>query len=181
MKRLRSRPQPLPALLYACFSVLLALSLGSACELLDPTSLNRDKPTQGQVESELTCQCGCGLTVHSCNHLSCSSGEPLKEEIASQIATGKTLPSILSHFENKYGEVILSSPTKRGFNLVAWTIPFVLFGIGAGCVFLVLRRWRRESLGSEEEAASDSYDSVTTDPGLRSRLEEELEKFDREN
>src|SRR5262249_58086172 len=25
-------------------------------------------PTQQEVEESLTCQCGCGLTVHSCNH-----------------------------------------------------------------------------------------------------------------
>jgi len=31
--------------------------------------------TQQEVEEALTCQCGCGLTVHSCNHLQCGSAE----------------------------------------------------------------------------------------------------------
>src|SRR6185436_12806758 len=38
--------------------------------------------TQQEIEESLTCQCGCGLTVHSCNHLQCPSGEPIKKEIA---------------------------------------------------------------------------------------------------
>ena len=82
-------------------SIVLALLLGG-CEALNPVASDHQRPTQGQVESSLTCQCGCGLTVHSCNHLSCSSGEPLKLEVASQISEGRTLPQILSHFAVSY-------------------------------------------------------------------------------
>ena len=35
--------------------------------------------TTKEIEEALTCQCGCGLTVHSCNHLQCGSGIPLKQ------------------------------------------------------------------------------------------------------
>ena len=52
-------------------SVIFALLL-NGCEALNPIASDNQLPTQGQVESSLTCQCGCGLTVHSCNHLSCS-------------------------------------------------------------------------------------------------------------
>ena len=41
--------------------------------------------TQQEVEEALTCQCGCGLTVHACNHLQCPSGEPMKKEIAERL------------------------------------------------------------------------------------------------
>lgn len=171
--------------LSACPSLLLALLL-AGCGVLDPVSSSRDNPTQAQVESELTCQCGCGLTVHSCNHLNCSSGEPLKVEIREQIQAGKTLPEILSHFEGKYGEVILSAPTQRGFNLAAWVVPFVMIGIGGVGVAFVLRGWRRSSDDSDDDpgdgkASGPDDESVTTDPSLRARLEEELEKFDRRN
>ena len=158
-------------------AALLALA---GCGALDPVSASRDNPTQAQVESELTCQCGCGLTVHSCNHLNCSSGEPIKVEIGEQIRAGRTLPEILSHFENKYGEVILSAPTQRGFNLAAWVVPFVMLGIGGVGVVVVLRGWRRSSgePGGDSGPGGGEGESVTTDPGLRARLEEELEKFD---
>ena len=38
--------------------------------------------TQSEVESRLACQCGCGLTVHTCDHLQCSFGVPVKDDIA---------------------------------------------------------------------------------------------------
>ena len=159
-----------------CLVLALGLSLGG-CEALNPVASDSRNPTQGQVESSLTCQCGCGLTVHSCNHLNCSSGEPLKVEIAQQIATGESLPEILSYFENKYGEVILSSPTTRGFNLAAWTVPFIMLGLGTLGVALVLWRWRREEIGADDGKKA----SPTSDPELRARLEDELKKFDDRN
>ena len=156
-----------------CASLALIFLLGG-CEALNPIASDNRLPTQGQVESSLTCQCGCGLTVHSCNHLSCSSGEPLNLEIASQIAEGRDLPQILSHFETKYGEIILSSPTSRGFNLAAWTVPFIMLGFGTLGVAYILWRWRRNDRGP----AGAGGTSVKTDPELRARLEDELKKFD---
>lgn len=156
----------------------LLLTLSAGCGVLGPVDSNQDNPTQWQVESELTCQCGCGLTVHSCNHLSCSSGEPLKREVAGQIATGGNLAEVLAHFENKYGEIILSVPTQRGFNLAAWIVPFVMLGLGGIGIAVMLRGWRRGK-GPGDDDGGDAADAVTTDPGLRARLEEELEKFDR--
>ena len=50
---------------------------------------SRSEPTQQEVEESLTCQCGCGLTVHSCNHLNCPSGEPMKAEIADRLGRGR--------------------------------------------------------------------------------------------
>src|SRR5262249_57808417 len=42
--------------------------------------------TQQEVEESLTCQCGCGLTVHACHHLQCPSGEPMKKAVAQRLA-----------------------------------------------------------------------------------------------
>jgi len=67
--------------------------------------------TQSEIEEALTCQCGCGLTVHSCNHVQCPSGIPLKTEISEQLAAGKDRAEVLTYFSTKYGEKILSAPT----------------------------------------------------------------------
>ena len=50
--------------------------------------------------------------------------------------SGSTRTQVLAHFEGKYGEKILSSPTARGFNLTAWIMPFIILALGA--VFVVL-------------------------------------------
>ena len=101
--------------------------------------------TQSEIEEALTCQCGCGLTVHSCNHLQCPSGIPLKHEIAEQLGLGKTRPEVLAYFAGKYGEKILSAPTTSGFNLLAWVTPFVLVALGGLLVGLTIMRWSARS------------------------------------
>ena len=130
--------------------------------------------TQSEIEEALTCQCGCGLTVHSCNHVQCPSGIPLKEEIAGQLAAGKTGAEVLTYFSTKYGEKILSSPTTTGFNLVAWVTPFA-------AVF-VRRGGRRRSCRAAGVARSPSHRRRpravrTTMPRARGS-NAELDRFD---
>ena len=97
--------------------------------------------TTKEIEEALTCQCGCGLTVHSCNHLQCGSGIPLKQEVLTMVSQGVPRDEILLRFRDKYGEKILSSPTTEGFNLTAWVLPFVVLGIGVVVVLGTVRRW----------------------------------------
>jgi cytochrome c-type biogenesis protein CcmH len=142
-----------------------------------PTSVARaELATQVQIETDLTCQCGCGLTVHSCNHLNCGSGIPLKKEIAEQLATGASREDILAYFQAKYGEKILSSPTTTGFNLAAWTVPFVAIAIGGLLIGVVLTRWKR---GSSETGPVASPSGVAASSEMRARLERELEDYER--
>jgi len=135
--------------------------------------------TQFQIESDLTCQCGCGLTVHSCNHLNCSSGIPLKQEVAEQIATGQSRTEILSYFEAKYGEKILAAPTTRGFNLAAWTVPFIAIGLGGAGIAVVLVRWRRAAAAVPGGLPEAGAAAAPLDPALRARLNSALDEFER--
>src|SRR5207237_9241698 len=99
--------------------------------------------TQQEVEESLTCQCGCGLTVHACNHLQCPSGEPIKKEIAERLARGEDRDTIVAAFRSRYGEKVLSAPTFSGFNWLAWIMPFAAVLAGAVGVTIVVPRWAR--------------------------------------
>ena len=157
---------------------LVALVALLAWQAFAPPSGRADgEATQFEMESALTCQCGCGLTVHSCNHLNCGSGIPLKKEIAEQIATGASASQILAAFEKKYGEKILSAPTTRGFNLAAWTVPFVAIGLGGGLIGLVLVRWRRATPDPSADVAGAPATSGAS-AELRERLQRELDRFE---
>ena len=103
--------------------------------------------TQQEIEESLTCQCGCGLTVHSCNHLQCGSGIPLKNEVLTLVNQGLSRDEILLQFRTRYGEKILSSPTTEGFNLTAWILPFFFVAAGAAMVVEVVRRWTAAGTG----------------------------------
>jgi cytochrome c-type biogenesis protein CcmH len=127
--------------------------------------------TTKEIEEALTCQCGCGLTVHSCNHLQCGSGIPLKQEVLTLVSQGLARDEILLQFRDKYGEKILSAPTVEGFNLTAWIVPFVMLGAGAVVVAITLVRWRATPSASPSEAAPRPLSELD-----RRRLEAELAK-----
>ena len=100
-------------------------------------------PTNQAMEAALTCQCSCGLTVHSCNHLQCGFAIPAKEQIAEQLGQGQSRQAILASFVTRYGEKVLSAPTATGFNLVAWITPFLVVLIGAVSIGFIALRWTK--------------------------------------
>jgi cytochrome c-type biogenesis protein CcmH/NrfF len=148
--------------------LLLAVAL-SACAVAP-------EPTQQEIEEALTCQCGCGLTVHSCNHLNCPSGEPMKREIADRLARGESKDTVLAAFTARYGEKVLSSPTFRGFNWLAWVTPFGAVLAAAGVLIVVIRRRVRTTTTTSAPVAAGG----TGDPALRARLARELDDLDRD-
>lgn len=134
-------------------------------------------PSHQEIEESLTCQCGCGLTVHSCNHLQCPSAEPMKAEIRRRIGDGESKETILAAFQTKYGEKVLSAPTMRGFNWFAWITPFAVVLFAAGVLVVVLRR----RVGQTGAALGEEPAAEAGDPTQRDRLRRELDAMDRES
>jgi cytochrome c-type biogenesis protein CcmH len=146
--------------------------------LLVTPAVGAEAPSFQELEESLTCQCGCGLTVHSCNHLQCPSAIPLRQEIRAQMEKGLGKETILQYFADKYGEKILSSPTTTGFNLTAWVVPFVMVALGSMLVVFTLLRWRR---GKRRPAVPTAVPQPAGDPALSAHekiLERELAQFE---
>jgi len=144
--------------------------------LLVPGCFSAETPnTQKAIEDRLTCQCGCGLTVHSCNHLQCGFAVPVRREIAEALAAGKAADEIIAGYVEKYGEKVLSSPVPTGFNLVAWYGPYVVVALGALGILLLIRRWIG---GRQEGTASATIDARVLSDGDRKRLDRELKDLE---
>jgi cytochrome c-type biogenesis protein CcmH len=148
----------------------LFLILFVFCATIGATPL----PSQTELEESLTCQCGCGLTVHNCNHLQCGFAIPRKNEIAQFLDEGKGREEILSSFVSNYGEKILSAPTTTGFNLVAWITPFLVVFAGAVLIGMMSMRWTKRE--SQKRAAGPNVPAVPDK--YRDRLKKELANFD---
>lgn len=131
--------------------------------------------TAQSVEESLTCQCGCGLTVANCNEPNCEFAVPARHKVEAMVRRGMTRVQIIAYFRKKYGEKILAEPTTHGFNLLAWTMPFLAMLCGAGLVIVVLGRWRdepsSEPLPAEQPPAGARYSSA-----IREQLERELKE-----
>jgi len=131
-------------------------------------------PTEAQVSQSLTCQCGCGLTVGNCNMPTCSFSVPVRAEIDQMICKGMSQSQIISFYRHKFGEEVISAPTTEGFNLLAWTMPFIAIVVGGGLIVLAFGRWR--SVAPASAPPTPAGDAIAFDPALRRRLEDELKE-----
>jgi len=157
----------------------LALTAVLIVPLMVPMRVARAAATNRQEIAEgLTCQCGCGLTVANCNHPNCSFSVPMREHIDTMLAHGTGRAEIVASFRKQYGEKILSAPTTQGFNLLAWTMPFVALVVSGGLVVLMMGRWRGgpSSAPQTPQSPNDSGSGAAdkSDSALRERLEREL-------
>jgi len=159
----------------AVAALAVALLLVAAPPARADVGAGANAPTQKEIESALTCQCGCGLTVHSCNHIQCGSGEPMKKDIAERLAAGESRETILAAFASKYGEKVLAAPTFQGFNWLAWITPFAAVLVAASVLALAIRRRTHEPVPASPKPTGAAGDSA-----LRARLAKELDDLERE-
>jgi len=129
---------------------------------------------QREVEERLACQCGCGLTVHTCNHLQCSFAVPVREDIAKSLAAGKSEDEIVARYVAEYGEKVLSAPTREGFNLLAWWGPYAALVGGAFGLWFAIRRLNRGQ--RDEFPEGDPVDAIPQ--SARDEINRELERLD---
>lgn len=151
--------------------LILGLMLYSPIFSFSQSEVNID-----DIEKSLACQCECAMTVEACQGaMPCSSAEAISEEIKLLVAQGNDKDTTLKVLVAKYGEKILSAPTKKGFNLTAWIIPFLALLWGAYLVQLVVRRWVQAKQGADsaEEKAKGELDAR-----YKSTLEKELKEFE---
>ena len=130
------------------------------------------------IRRELACYCSCSLTVEDClRSMRCSESAKLSEEVMTMFDAGKNKADILHAMVAKYSETILSAPTKKGFNLAAWILPFAMIGIGGIAAAMVIRKWRSQS-SPVTVLPSANVTSETADPYAR-QVEDELKKLAR--
>ena len=150
--------------------LVVALFAFFSPELIDVSreTLAAENPTNSQVSEGLTCQCGCGLTVANCNMPTCGFSVPMRREIDRMIGEGKTRAQIIAFYRRQYGEKVLSAPTTEGFNILAWTMPFIALAVG---------RWHSNQPSTPTPSDSKpGAQAASFDPELRRKLEKELEE-----
>jgi cytochrome c-type biogenesis protein CcmH len=106
----------------------------------------------------------------------CSFSVPTRIEIDRLIGNGMGRAQIIAFYRHKYGEKVLSAPTTEGFNILAWTMPFIALVVGGGLIVLAFGRWR--STAPLLPAGSIPTPAPSFDPELRRRLEMELKEHE---
>jgi cytochrome c-type biogenesis protein CcmH len=148
--------------------VRFAAALILALVLAAPAAASERHPTLGELEGEVMCPT-CKTTL---DQSSSPIANRIRRFITARIAAGDTRSEIKRKLVLQFGPAILAEPSKRGFNLLAWVLPFV--GIGLGAIVLAALAWRwSRGRGAVAAAAGPPLDAA-----LEQRVDEELAKFD---
>ncbi len=131
--------------------------------------------TVNEIAQSLACPCGCSMLVSACEGtMECATASDIKNQIVTLLDEDNTTEEVLAYFVAGYGEQILSSPTKRGFNLTAWILPFAAVFFGSGALYGVLKKWNTPTGKPETEQVSFKQE----DQAYLKRIEKELRTFE---
>jgi cytochrome c-type biogenesis protein CcmH len=140
-----------------------------ALVLVAPAAASERHPTLGELEGEVMCPT-CKTTL---DQSTAPIADRIRQFISARIAAGDTKSQIKRKLVLQFGPSVLAEPSKHGFNLLAWVLPFV--GIGLGAVALGALAWRWSRARAPAPAAAGG---PPLDPELERRVDEELARFE---
>jgi cytochrome c-type biogenesis protein CcmF len=148
-----------------------------AQDIRPPEQTTAQAELQRQLESELICMCGNSgcvrATLVNCPmRPACHGHTEQRGRIRQLIADGKSHDEIVAAFVQDHGQAILAVPEDRGFNRLAWALPYMLAGAGLITIIVNARRWSHRSTPARTEPPA------THDPALDARLDDELRDLD---
>ena len=124
------------------------------------------------VGAQLVCYCGCsGLTVKACT---CGTADAIRDKINGQLDSGLSTDEVVSVWVEERGEQILAVPTREGFNLVGWFLPFVATLAGLVAATLTVFRWQKQAAAEPQADAAEEADLE-----YLNRVEQDVEKLRR--
>jgi cytochrome c-type biogenesis protein CcmH len=126
----------------------------------------KPRASQADLEGDIMCPV-CSTTLDQSDS---PIARRMKADIARRIAAGDSKQEIEDALVAEFGQQILAAPPAKGFNLLAWLLPFVaLFG-GAVVLGLLAWRWSRDR--------DPSPPAARLSPALERRVDEELARYD---
>ena len=140
--------------------------------LISVSPARANSATVSSISDQLVCQCGCAMVLSNCTHVECMSRETMTVLIKENLAEGQSEEEIIGFFVAQYGEQVLSSPPKRGFNLVAWVTPFAVILVGGVVIYIALKKWAKRGRYSPVSIVTEEGDEE-----YKHRVEKELEEF----
>ncbi len=122
------------------------------------------------IGEKLKCQCSCPYTLGSCNMLNCEFRTPTNAQIRRDLEAGLSEEAILAKLTQQYGTQILAYPPARGFNLLAWVMPFVALLLGIFVVRYIVLHWRKPAVAATAAPAA----GAPIPERYRERIEKDL-------
>ena len=131
------------------------------------------KPEMEAFEHTIGCACPCTLDDYTCRttDFSCGISPAMHKDVLQLIDGGYTVDEIRAAFVDTYGEQVLMSPTRQGFNLAGYFAPFAALGAGALVVAALIRKWGARAAAARAAAGPAPALAVDATPDELARLE----------
>jgi cytochrome c-type biogenesis protein CcmH len=142
-----------------------------ALVLVAPAAASEQHPTLGELEGELMCP----TCKSSLDQSTSPIADRIRRFVTARIAAGDTKSEIKAKLVEQFGPAVLAEPSKEGFNLLAWVLPFAGLGGGALVMGALVWRWSR---GRDPAPAVAGAPVAGLDPDLERRVDEELARFE---
>jgi len=139
--------------------------LGAA---MSPVTAQPAAPASEETVHEVAAQLRCVV----CQNLSVADSpsemaSQMRAIIRDRLAAGERPAEVRQYFVDRYGEWILLSPPRRGFNLLVWLVPLAAVGVGLVTVAVLVRRWTRHRRDHRPTR-------VDMDPAMSERIRREV-------
>lgn len=131
---------------------------------------------QKQLEAVIMCKCGgCRATMGNCQmRPNCHGVNDQMVKLQRFLGEGMNREQVLAAFVADHGgQDILAAPIDKGFNRLAWALPYVVGLTSAALIGLVAMRWSRR-----QDVVTDDAAGTAVDPALQARLDDELRDLD---
>lgn len=100
-----------------------------------------DRARFNDLGHRMMCVCGCNQILLECNHVGCTYSDRMREELLAATQRESNDENVLQTFVKEYGTTVLAAPTMRGFDRVAWIMPFAVLFAGILAAAVVIRNW----------------------------------------
>jgi cytochrome c-type biogenesis protein CcmH len=117
-------------------TLLLSAAIFALVGASDPATRFSD------IGHRMMCICGCNQILLECNHVGCPASDGMRGELMAAVNRGDSDSLVEQSFVQKYGPTVLAAPTTKGFDRVAYIVPFIALIVGFGLIALLVRAWK---------------------------------------
>src|SRR5712692_9382771 len=136
---------------------------------VSPVTAQPAAPVSEETVHEVAAQLRCVV----CQNLSVADSpsemaSQMRAIIRDRLAAGERPAEVQQYFVDRYGEWILLSPPRRGFNLLVWLLPLAAVAVGLAATGALVWRWTHRRRGVRPPP-------VAVDAAMSERIRRELE------
>jgi cytochrome c-type biogenesis protein CcmH len=130
---------------------ILAVAFAALALAVPALAANGGRVSESAIETKLVCPV-CHETL---DQSTAPVAQEMKAEIRRRIAQGWTEKQIIDEMVANFGPGVLSTPSKHGFDLLAWVLPIGGILLGAAALGVGAWYWSRPKEPPERAPAGD--------------------------